>query len=213
MRKAVYCMTVFLLVALLSAGCGLSARREVTGTWYGDNADMLVMKTDGSYASTWLGEGNFRVEGEKILLTGTGMADGSSKELRIDKMDGKKVLREEQLVVAYYTDSSEAAAAKAERAEEILQKEEQRAAEELNTLKETLVGTWEWSGYAGEVTFGEDGAISGTVSGMKPGTYEVVDLNTIRVVESEREYTERIVLSKEGSVLRLTFGTLNLVKK
>lgn len=213
MRKTFYCMTTLLLIALLSAGCGLSSRAAVTGTWYGDNADMLILKTDGSYASTWLGDGKYRVEGERILLSGTGMSEGSVKELRVDKADGKNVLREEKLELAYYADSSDAAAAIEKQAEEVLKEEEQRAAEELNALKEALVGTWEWSGYAGEVTFGADGTISGTVSGMKPGTYEVIDLNSIKVVESERDYTERIVLTKEGTVQKLTFGTLNLVKK
>ena len=108
MRKTFYCMTTFLLIALLSAGCGLSSRAAVSGTWYGDNADMLILKTDGSYASTWLGDGKYRVEGERILLSGTGMAEGSVKELRVDKADGKNVLREEKLALAYYADSSDA---------------------------------------------------------------------------------------------------------
>lgn len=213
MRKLFCKLGMALLLTVLFAGCGSTARGAVAGTWYGDNADMLELKAEGSYTSTWLGEGKFRVEGDIILLTGTGMAEGSAKELHISNVDGKKVLHEDSLALTYYSVSSDATAAMEKQKEALRAEEEQQAAKELEMLKEDLVGTWEWAGYAGEVTFGKDGTMSGTVSGMKPGTYEVVDLNTIRIIESEREYTERISLAKEGSVQKLIFGTLNLVKE
>jgi hypothetical protein len=180
MRKLFCRMGMVLLLTILFAGCGANSRGAVAGTWYGDNADMLVLKADGSYTSTWLGDGKFRVEGDAILLTGTGMAEGSAKELRVSNVDGKKVLHEGPLALTYYSESSDATAAMEKREEVLRVEEEQQAAKELEILKEALIGTWEWVGYAGEVTFGADGTISGTVSGMKPGTYEVVDLNNIQ---------------------------------
>ena len=213
MKKGLYVVTMLLLVVLLSTGCGLNPREAVAGTWYGDNDDTLILQKDGSYTSTWLSTGKYRVDGETIVLTGSGMAEGSIKELRINKSNDKTVLHEEKLALTYYADSSEAAEAIEKREEAVRKEEEQQVAKELDTLKENLIGTWEWAGYAGEVIFGADGTISGTVSGMKPGTYEVVDLNKIKVIEAEREYSERIIYTKEGSVQKLTFGTLNLVKK
>lgn len=213
MRKLFCKLGMALLLTVLFAGCGSNSRGAVAGTWYGDNADMLELKADGSYASTWLGEGKFRVEGDTVLLTGTGMAEGSARELRIANTEGKKVLREEPLALTYYSVSSDATAAMEKREEALRVEEEQQAAKELELLKEALIGTWEWAGYAGEVTFGEDGTMSGTVSGMKPGKYEVVDLNNLKIENEEQVYTKRIQYTKEGSVQKLIFGTLNLVKK
>jgi len=213
MKKVLCVVTMLLLIVLLSTGCGLNSREAVAGTWYGDNDDTLILQKDGSYTSTWLATGKYRVDGETIVLTGSGMAEGSIKELRINKANDKTVLHEEKLALTYYADSSEAAAAIEKREEAVRKEEEQQVAKELDTLKENLVGTWEWAGYAGEVIFGADGTISGTVSGMKPGTYKVVDLNNIEITNEEQVYTKRIQYSKEDSVQKLIFGPLNLVKK
>jgi len=213
MKKGLYVVTMLLLVVLLSTGCGLNPREAVAGTWYGDNDDTLILQKDGSYTSTWLSTGKYRVDGETIVLTGSGMAEGSIKELRINKSNDKTVLHEEKLALTYYADSSEAAEAIEKREEAVRKEEEQQVAKELDTLKENLIGTWEWAGYAGEVIFGADGTISGTVSGMKPGTYKVVDLNIIEITNEEQVYTKRIQYSKEDSVQKLIFGPLNLVKK
>jgi len=213
MKRALCYAITFILIVLLIAGCGIGSRNAVAGTWYGDNQDMLILNVNGGYTSTWLGDGKYRVDGDMVLLSGSGMAEGSLKELKVGKVDGKNVLQEEVLAVTYYTASSDADAAIERQKELVREQEEQRAVEELDALKKDLIGTWEWAGYAGEVIFGADGTISGTVSGMKPGTYEVIDLSNIKITNEEQTYTKRIQYSEEENTQKLIFGTLNLVKK
>ena len=213
MRKTFFAGIMVLLLLLLVTGCGRSSQRAVEGTWYGDHDDMLILQKDGSYTSTWLATGRYHVEGETVVLTGSGMAEGSVTELRITEANGKTVLREENQERTYYTESSDAVAAIEKRAEAARKEEEQKVTKALDELKENLVGTWEWVGYAGEVTFGADGTFSGTVSGTKPGTYVVVDLNSVEITTEEQVYTERIQYSKEEDAEKLIFGALSLVKK
>lgn len=212
-KRMAYIMGVGIMLIVLFAGCGQAALKAVSGTWYGDKPDTLILKETGEYSSNWLGNGKFTVKGNIISLSGTGLNEGSQKELIIEEADGRKVLFFAGQGVTFFTDADAATRAIQEREEAIRKEEAAKIAKELNAFKAELIGTWEWVGYSGEVTFKADGTVSGTVSGMKPGTYKVIDTKTIEITEVERKYTERISITKTDDTEKLMFGTLNLVKK
>lgn len=213
MKKVFFCLVIGTLIAFFATGCGKIALGTVSGTWYGDNQDSLVLTEKGEYTSSWLGDGEYSIDGDTVHLSGRGMADGSVTELKMGTIGGKKILLEKKQSVTYYVLSSDATEAIRMREESVRKEEEERVAEELNALKKDLIGTWEWVGYAGDVTFSEDGTINGTVSGMKPGTYEVIDFKTLKIENADQSYTRRIDYSKDENGENLTFGTMKLVKQ
>lgn len=212
-KRVAWIMVVGIALAVLFAGCGQAAVKAVSGTWYGDKPDTLILRETGEYSSNWLGNGKFTVEGNTIRLLGTGLDEGSQKELTIGEAGGRKVLISAEQGVTFFTDADAATEAIRKREEAIRTEEAAKIAKELDAFKAELIGTWEWVGYSGDVTFKADGTVSGTVSGMKPGTYKVIDMKTIEITEEERKYTERISISKADDTVKLMFGTLSLVKK
>lgn len=186
-----------LLICGLVTGCG--AGNSVVGTWYSDRDDeaALVLNKDGTYSDgQWLTSGNYTIDGNTVILTGT--LDGQNK-LKIQTENGKTTLLfgDESYSHTYYGSAEAAQTAREARQAAEQAAAEEQAAKEREALKTALVGYWyNMSSYP--VEFTADGKyISYQQGERQESQYELVSGSMLSVTAADGT-TEEISAEVQG---------------
>lgn len=197
MKKIAMLAAVVLLICGLVTGCG--AGNSVVGTWYSDRDDeaALVLNKAGTYSDgQWLTSGNYTIDGNTVILTGT--LDGQNK-LKIQTENGKTTLLfgDESYSHTYYGSAEAAQTAREARQAAEQAAAEEQAAKEREALKTALVGYWyNMSSYP--VEFTADGKyISYQQGERQESQYELVSGSMLSVTAADGT-TEEISAEVQG---------------
>jgi len=129
-KKIMMLCFISIICCFIFIGCGTS-KKTITGTWYSDKPDTIVINADNTFSSSWLGDGKYQIKDDTVSLSRT--IDSSVKDFKFIKADnGDKTLcyysgNKEEPDYVYYDNK--------EKVEQIKQ-------EKFETLIKNLNGEW-----------------------------------------------------------------------
>lgn len=214
MKRMMLLVMVVLVSCLVLSGCGKTEEKKLSGKWYSNKPDTLILNKDGkTYASEWMDQGEYSVEDGKLTLKNTNPLDGSTKVFEIKKENGKTILYYPEKDYRYFDNKEDAQKLLDEKkaAEEKVKAE--KAAAGKAALKKVIVGVWTWSGFNQAFEFTGDGLYTFENYTKNIWRYEIVDGETLKFIKENGEtFEKKIKFTETETEYIIVMPDMTLIK-